>query len=493
MPYFSSFLGFSVPMFIRAPHQHSLANSSAPFALVFRSRNGMRVLELGNRAVVLIWLLTGILLAWYLFATLYIVMRDDLVVSLISGQRRAHYAYEDRIVDLRTKIEQITARQVVNQDSIEDRVSGIVARQAELEARQVMVAELSTRATGNGLAIAAPPQQPIPVAPATMPSFSEPMTTGILPFAPRLAPTSPSPSRLAPAKPTPLDQPMPEAVTSSGKPTDPLSMRGPIPTLVKEVEKRALLVEKSQFQALETIESAARNQVVMSRKAIAALGLDASRFGKLASAAPDTKPVRMIEPLDAMMLRDVAPGRDDHSAIGGPLLPARAVQDSERFEHYFARSEQALGAAGQAKTVLEALPIGRPMGAGYDITSSFGTRVDPFTRGYALHAGIDFRAPTGTPVRSIAAGTVIEAGVSGGYGRMVEIDHGYGLTTRYAHLSAIHVEEGQRIEKGSTIGLVGSTGRSTGPHLHYEVRVDEDATDPMRFIRAARVIGETGE
>jgi murein DD-endopeptidase MepM/ murein hydrolase activator NlpD len=470
-------------MFIRAPHPHSLANSSAPVAFILRSRNGMRVVELGGKTVLAIWLLAAILLAWYLFATLYIVMRDDLVVSLLSGQRRAHYAYEDRIVDLRTKIEQISARQVVNQDSIEDRVSGIVARQAELEARQVMVAELGNRAASTGLALSAAPQQAIPAAPAVMPSFTEPLTTGALPFAPRLVP----------AKPTPLDQPLPEANTTPGKTSAPLPIRGSIPQVVKEVEKRAALVEQSQFKALETIEGTARNQVTLSRKTVAALGLDLARFGKFASAEGEMKPVRKIEPLDALMLRDVSQNNGDNSAMGGPLLPARPVQDSERFEHYFARSEQALSAAGQAKTVIESLPIGRPMGAAFDITSSFGTRVDPFTRGYALHAGIDFRAPTGTPVRTIAAGTVIEAGVSGGYGRMVEIDHGFGLTTRYAHLSAIHVEEGQRIEKGATIGLVGSTGRSTGPHLHYEVRVDEDAMDPMRFIRAARILGEAGE
>ncbi|MCE2932629.1 MAG: M23 family metallopeptidase, partial [Hyphomicrobiales bacterium] len=83
---------------------------------------------------------------------------------------------------------------------------------------------------------------------------------------------------------------------------------------------------------------------------------------------------------------------------------------------------------------------------------------------------------------------VIEAGYSGGYGRMVEIDHGNGLSTRYAHLSSIQVSEGDTILAGQVLGTVGSTGRSTGPHLHYEVRIDDDATDPMRFLRASRLM-----
>ncbi|MGL4240307.1 MAG: M23 family metallopeptidase, partial [Beijerinckiaceae bacterium] len=127
-----------------------------------------------------------------------------------------------------------------------------------------------------------------------------------------------------------------------------------------------------------------------------------------------------------------------------------------------------------------------PMPGEFDITSSFGTRSDPFTRSMAMHTGIDFRAPTGSPVRATASGKVVEAGWAGGYGNMVEIDHGNGLTSRYAHLSAITVTAGDTVAKGSTVGRVGSTGRSTGPHLHYETRIDGDPADPMRFIRAGQ-------
>lgn len=98
-----------------------------------------------------------------------------------------------------------------------------------------------------------------------------------------------------------------------------------------------------------------------------------------------------------------------------------------------------------------------------------------------MHSGLDFRATSGTPVKVTADGKVIQADWVGGYGRLVEVDHGFGLTTRYAHLSGFEVEVGDAIRKGAIIGYVGSTGRSTGPHLHYEVRIDDEAVDPLQF------------
>jgi murein DD-endopeptidase MepM/ murein hydrolase activator NlpD len=103
-----------------------------------------------------------------------------------------------------------------------------------------------------------------------------------------------------------------------------------------------------------------------------------------------------------------------------------------------------------------------------------------------MHTGVDYRAPSGTPVKATGAGVVITAEYRGGYGRTVEIDHGNGLSTRYAHLSTILVEEGERVSAGTVIGQVGSTGRSTGPHLHYETRVRGEAADPLGFLRVGQ-------
>jgi murein DD-endopeptidase MepM/ murein hydrolase activator NlpD len=111
-------------------------------------------------------------------------------------------------------------------------------------------------------------------------------------------------------------------------------------------------------------------------------------------------------------------------------------------------------------------------------------RTDPFLGSPAMHTGLDLHGETGNPVRATADGTVVAAGWSGGYGRVVDIDHHNGLLTRYGHLSAIDVRVGQSVKSGQIVGKVGSTGRSTGPHLHYETRLKGEAVDPQRFLRA---------
>ena len=118
-------------------------------------------------------------------------------------------------------------------------------------------------------------------------------------------------------------------------------------------------------------------------------------------------------------------------------------------------------------------------------TSGFGVRSDPFRGAAAMHAGIDLAAPSGTAVYATADGMIDRAEWFGGYGNCVEIDHGKGVATRFGHLSRILVHPGQRVHRGDLIALVGSTGRSTGPHLHYEVRIDGHAVNPVPFLQAS--------
>jgi len=133
---------------------------------------------------------------------------------------------------------------------------------------------------------------------------------------------------------------------------------------------------------------------------------------------------------------------------------------------------------------LALVPYRKPVIGEVEFTSGFGIRNDPFLGRPAMHTGLDFRAGSGDPVRATANGKVVSSGWTGGYGRMVEIDHGNGLSTRYGHLSEIGVKVGDQIRIGQVIGAVGSTGRSTGPHLHYETRIDGEAVDPQKFLRA---------
>ncbi|HSJ45871.1 MAG TPA: M23 family metallopeptidase [Euzebyales bacterium] len=127
-------------------------------------------------------------------------------------------------------------------------------------------------------------------------------------------------------------------------------------------------------------------------------------------------------------------------------------------------------------------PGGRMWPVAAPVTSGFGARVHPLTGTSRLHAGIDLGAPAGTPIRAAAAGTVVAAGVMGGYGNAVDIRHAAGTTTRYAHQSRLLVRAGQQVAAGQVIGLVGSTGASTGPHLHFEVRTPAGPIDPRTWL-----------
>jgi murein DD-endopeptidase MepM/ murein hydrolase activator NlpD len=132
-----------------------------------------------------------------------------------------------------------------------------------------------------------------------------------------------------------------------------------------------------------------------------------------------------------------------------------------------------------------AVPSDKPVKTDVSFTSGFGVRSDPFHSGAAMHPGIDLAGSYGTPIYATADGTVLRAGWnSGGYGNLVELDHGRGITTRYGHMSAILVHEGEHVTRGQQIGRMGSTGRSTGNHLHYEVRIDGRAVNPIPFMKS---------
>jgi murein DD-endopeptidase MepM/ murein hydrolase activator NlpD len=171
-------------------------------------------------------------------------------------------------------------------------------------------------------------------------------------------------------------------------------------------------------------------------------------------------------------------------ATGGPFVPVKLGSDGDGFQHALLRVSLARNDADQLVATLMRVPVRKPVTGEIDETSPFGVRMDPFVHEAAMHTGIDFRGDIGEPIHATAAGTVSIAGWEGGYGNMVEIDHGNGLATRYGHLSEIDVRVGDDVRIGEVIGKLGSTGRSTGPHLHYETRVGGEAVNPQKFLDA---------
>lgn len=203
-----------------------------------------------------------------------------------------------------------------------------------------------------------------------------------------------------------------------------------------------------------------------------------------------------MEPLDKMFRAAglnpddlIASVRKGYSGQGGPLSPITAST---------AGSTVLTGDEIRANAILKELeemnlyrmaafrvPLGMPVKSSVRWTSGFGGRNDPLGRGYRRHEGQDLAGDYGTPIYATADGVVIHAGWENGYGRLIKVQHAFGIETRYAHLSQIRVEVGQRVSRGDRIGDMGNSGRSTGTHLHYEVRIGGSAVNPVKFIKAA--------
>jgi murein DD-endopeptidase MepM/ murein hydrolase activator NlpD len=174
---------------------------------------------------------------------------------------------------------------------------------------------------------------------------------------------------------------------------------------------------------------------------------------------------------------------DDRSAMGGPLIELLPFGKAS-FDPRFRRLGLSLARMDALQRGLQGIPQVVPA-AGTQMSSSFGYRTDPITGGPAFHAGLDFKGPIGAPIFAAARGKVAFVGQRHGYGNCVEIDHGNGLRTRYAHMSAFRTHIGQPVQAGQVIGAVGSTGRSTGPHLHFEVRINDQPVNPRPFLEVA--------
>lgn len=167
------------------------------------------------------------------------------------------------------------------------------------------------------------------------------------------------------------------------------------------------------------------------------------------------------------------------TGVGGPFVPVSS--DAEpRFKDLFISWSK----LNHLQNAVAAIPAFMPV-KDYRYTSSYGVRYDPFNGGSAMHAGVDMAGSLGEPIYASAGGTVLQAGRANGYGNLIELDHGMGIDTRYGHLSKILVKPGDHVRQGQLIGRMGSTGRSTGTHLHFEVRVDGRSVNPRPFLDAS--------
>ncbi|BDA84509.1 membrane protein [Aureimonas sp. SA4125] len=402
----------------------------------------------------------------------YMMMRDDILSSGTASEFRLEQAYEDRIASLRTQLDRAVSRQILDKQSVEEKIDTLIDQQQELKARYAKLQPLMDRARATGLLSAQIPiPRPKPRDDAASPAaVSTAVDNGSLggpsqdvaapELAPAFAPDAPSPAL---ARFRLVDRSA--SVLRAGDPsaTKPhVSLAIPV-ALIQKIGDSLESVEDGQIANLTSLAITARSKtehiaaVLRSEGMLAGAGLHRG-------------------------------SSDDADGKGGPLVD---MPETERFDASFAELDQALTDLQLLQRTTDRLPLARPVDT-LLMSSTFGVRPDPFLGRSAMHTGLDFVATTGTNVSATASGTIVQAGPNGGYGNLVEVDHGGGLMTRYGHLSQILVNVGDRVKAGSVIGRVGSTGRSTGPHLHYEVRRDGNAVDPARFLRAGRRINTFG-
>ena len=389
---------------------------------------------------VVFWIVVGtvsLLRLWSAATATYFAFRDDVLTRLIARQAEMQYAYEDRIAELRAKVDRATSRQLLDQEQFDQKLDQILKRQTALEGRATALGSIPD-VTG---AIRPPARGPA-IEPSAAPATPKPS-----PISDTVIFTAP------PDREARLESRSP--VLANVQPNQATKLAG-VDNVLTRLTRSLDQVEARQLAMLSSAEETLESKLRRMRGVITDLGLD---MGQLEAAAPK-------------------------GAMGGPFVPVKLGAESGPFERQLYRINITRAQVEKMNRTLSLVPYRKPVIGEVEFTSGFGVRSDPFLGRPAMHTGLDFRAATGDPVRVTANGKVVNAGWSGGYGRMVEVDHGNGLSTRYGHLSEINVKIGQQVKIGDIIGEVGSTGRSTGPHLHYETRIDGEAVDPQKFLRA---------
>ncbi|WP_342722198.1 peptidoglycan DD-metalloendopeptidase family protein [Bradyrhizobium sp. B097] len=424
----------------RSPARRPVAQHAAPAAAA--SGEGYTLVHAGKQVrfgPVVFWIAVGtvvLLGMWSAATATYFAFRDDVLTRLIARQAEMQYAYEDRISELRAKVDRTTSRQLLDQEQFDQKLDQIMKRQSALESRATALGAMPDVATTGSTK----PQGRADAAPSSGTPKPSPISDTVIFVAP-------------PDREARLESRAP--LIAKAQPNQFAKAQGVDNVLVR-LQTSLDQVERRQVAALSSVEDGIESRVRRMRGVISDLGLN---MAQLEAATP-------------------------RSGMGGPYVPVKLTPDAGAFERQLYRININRAQMQRLNQTLALVPYRKPVVGEVEFTSGFGVRSDPFLGRPAMHTGLDFRAAQGDPVRVTANGKVVSAGWAGGYGRMVEVDHGNGLSTRYGHLSEIGVKVGEYVKIGQVIGAVGSTGRSTGPHLHYETRIDGEAVDPQKFLRA---------
>jgi murein DD-endopeptidase MepM/ murein hydrolase activator NlpD len=445
------------------PETSSRRRKLAPVKPAASVPKAPRTLMIGTGSIISVLVLILLLGSWGVGMTLMLLFGDRLSERLITQNSEMQDAYEQRLQAYRAEIARVVQemeQSKFDQNSVEGRVIELGRRQRLIEARLQALNRLSDL-VAPGLVGGSPglrPASPAPAAPDT-------------------------PGRNSPPQPPSLSTPP----AGGQNRTNRSSLEDDKPTVhlaqflgVPAVEPAPLKADADLEIFIERMESALKRAEQLQGNVLGSLvRLSEIRVDRLRTALRDI----------GMTPETVAPPRGRTE----PNLPGIILPISDQTGPFAERVGQIrsnFGLMHRIRYTIDALPISKPTIDEVRYSSGFGYRVHPILGYQRLHAGVDMAAPIGTPIRAAGAGVVSSAGWGGGYGNLIMIDHGNGIVTRYAHLSQMDVAAGQPVSAGVLIGRMGTTGASTGSHLHFETRINGTPSNPACFLLAGdRIFG----
>jgi murein DD-endopeptidase MepM/ murein hydrolase activator NlpD len=459
----------------------------APEAAAVRKPRVMWSVRLGAASIVGLGLVFALMLGWALLMTGLLFSGNRLAGQAVARTAELQDSYELRILEYEQRLEAFRAeiaRMVseaemarLDKGGVEGKLIELAQRQGRMETRHLAISRAVEHLGGlpiGQLPAAGAPAGEAPLPPRRPgqrpppPANSEPPRRerqGAL-APPRDGAVPPMPAVLRPADAVPVVL-LAQAPAAPFTPAPSIqAVPGPqgddiFEDLARRLEGRVARLERGQLAVVEQLARRSARQADLLQQALDLAGRALDRL-------PPPPRSKAVAPLVIVL------SPQDQA---GPF--GRAVDEVRR----------SAAVVQRVRPTIEALPLARPVTPDMRVTSRFGTRSDPFLGTSRFHAGQDFATPTGTPVFATGAGVVLSAGDGGGYGNLVQIDHGNGVVTRYAHLSEMEVVPGQPVSVGTMVGRAGSTGRSTGPHLHYETRVEGEPEDPVRFMTVGEQLG----
>ncbi|HXI99759.1 MAG TPA: M23 family metallopeptidase [Micropepsaceae bacterium] len=414
-------------------------------------------------------------LGWVAFTSVNVIFKDRILVAKERHFQQMQASYESRIADLQLSYDELNSSMILAQDHFKDVADTFEAKQqalaAIIEHKKMLQASL-----GNGTAEmpVLQPERQLAATKAGVGGVFDALDSNVSAITPPALAAGEVRSQSAAAS-------VPDA-TSMVSPD--ISRAQDRTTFFGGVVVKLRSLFHHKISSNETAQPLLKQADAQSARIVR---LDMGQSTLLAEATQDVnkEATRLSRALQSTgintntLLKRVS--AEGAGVPHPPIMQADITDDA--FGAGIADATTAMGKLRDVVSALNSVPLISPTASG-SVSSSFGARPDPFNEQLAFHSGIDFSGPKGSDVHATAPGVVVFAGRNGDYGNTVEVDHGHGIRTRYGHLSKILAPIGSHVDKGTIIGSLGSTGRSTGPHVHYEVWYDDAVRDPGRFIKA---------